>query len=261
MRRSTTSTLPPRRCRFGRFELRPARASCSRTASPSRLGARAFDLLVALADRPGELIAKDEFLATRVARSRGRGEQPAGADLDAAQDPRAGSRWPRFPARGYRFNLPVYPDAGAPAGPPRDPQRRRSGRGPRGALVRAPTCHRGSPGLYGRVDDISAIPAAFYVCTPRRHDHRRREASARRGSRKRWHGKNRPRTTRPLIRMASGGWSSRRLADGLLGAVAAAQAIGVRLAGRLRCRPDGLPIQARWPSGCCCARQLRASCR
>ena len=54
------------------------------------LGPRAFDLLVALVERAGRLVTKEELLDTGLARARRRGEQSAGAGLGAAQDSRAG---------------------------------------------------------------------------------------------------------------------------------------------------------------------------
>ena len=49
--------------RFGRFELQSGiSASCSSTGSPRALGARAFDLLLALIERRDRLVTKNELL-------------------------------------------------------------------------------------------------------------------------------------------------------------------------------------------------------
>lgn len=48
---------------FGPFTLIPARQVLMKGASQVRIGGRAFDLLVALVERPGELIAKQDLVS------------------------------------------------------------------------------------------------------------------------------------------------------------------------------------------------------
>ena len=48
--------------RFGHFELHPAERSLRVRGEPAVLGGRAFDLLLALAQRPGQLVTKQELL-------------------------------------------------------------------------------------------------------------------------------------------------------------------------------------------------------
>ncbi|HEY2615892.1 MAG TPA: winged helix-turn-helix domain-containing protein [Acetobacteraceae bacterium] len=48
---------------FDRFSLLPDRRQLLKDGVPIRLGARAFDILVTLAERPGELVTKDELIA------------------------------------------------------------------------------------------------------------------------------------------------------------------------------------------------------
>ncbi|HTP97793.1 MAG TPA: hypothetical protein VMN56_00620 [Casimicrobiaceae bacterium] len=48
--------------RFGRFELNPAIRQLSADGVPAALGARAFDVLVALIERRERLVPKDELL-------------------------------------------------------------------------------------------------------------------------------------------------------------------------------------------------------
>src|SRR5690349_10957202 len=48
--------------RFGRFELRPHERQLLVDGLPAPLGARAFDVLLTLARRPGELVSKHELL-------------------------------------------------------------------------------------------------------------------------------------------------------------------------------------------------------
>ena len=47
---------------FGRFELRPATRQLLVDKRPAALGARAFDLLLALIERRDRLVTKDELL-------------------------------------------------------------------------------------------------------------------------------------------------------------------------------------------------------
>ena len=47
---------------FGPFRLVPARQLLLRNDAPVALGARALDLLVALTDRAGEVVSKDELI-------------------------------------------------------------------------------------------------------------------------------------------------------------------------------------------------------
>jgi predicted ATPase/DNA-binding winged helix-turn-helix (wHTH) protein len=49
------------RLRFGEFELAPAARTLRRDGEEIRLGSRAFDILIALASRPGEILSKDDL--------------------------------------------------------------------------------------------------------------------------------------------------------------------------------------------------------
>jgi len=48
---------------FGPFELRPGQKLLLERSKPVRLGSRAFELLCALIERPGEIVARDELVA------------------------------------------------------------------------------------------------------------------------------------------------------------------------------------------------------
>jgi DNA-binding winged helix-turn-helix (wHTH) protein len=48
--------------RFGSFELAPVRRLLSRGGRPVKLGSRALDLLVALVERAGHVVTKDELM-------------------------------------------------------------------------------------------------------------------------------------------------------------------------------------------------------
>ncbi|MBK9135362.1 MAG: helix-turn-helix transcriptional regulator [Betaproteobacteria bacterium] len=52
------------RYRFDRFELQPAARRLIAEGADARVGARAFDVLLTLVERPGRVVAKDELLAT-----------------------------------------------------------------------------------------------------------------------------------------------------------------------------------------------------
>jgi len=54
---------PATRYRFGRFELQPSERRLLSDDQPVAVGPRAFDLLVTLVERAGELVTKDELLA------------------------------------------------------------------------------------------------------------------------------------------------------------------------------------------------------
>src|SRR5580698_7305814 len=63
METSSTSPMHGRRINFDRFSVLPDRRLLLRDGMPVRIGARAFDILAALAARPGELITKNELIA------------------------------------------------------------------------------------------------------------------------------------------------------------------------------------------------------
>ena len=54
--------MPPAPLRFGPFELRPVERQLRRDGRPLQLGARAFDLLLALVAERGRLLTKDQLL-------------------------------------------------------------------------------------------------------------------------------------------------------------------------------------------------------
>jgi predicted ATPase/DNA-binding winged helix-turn-helix (wHTH) protein len=92
--------------RFGRFELRPGERVLLADGAPVTLGARAFDLLVAFADRPGTLIGKDDLLAT-VWPGVVVEENNLQVQVSTLRKILGQSALATIPGRGYRFNLPV----------------------------------------------------------------------------------------------------------------------------------------------------------
>ena len=63
METSSTSPALGRRLNFDRFSMLPDQRLLLRDGTPVRIGARAFDILAALAARPGELVTKDELIS------------------------------------------------------------------------------------------------------------------------------------------------------------------------------------------------------
>ncbi len=97
--------------RFGAFCLWPVRRLLLQDNQPVRIGSRALDMLIALLERPGDLVTKDELMArvwpnTFV--------EPANLTVHIAAlrralgDGRDGNRFLiNIPGRGYRFVAPV----------------------------------------------------------------------------------------------------------------------------------------------------------
>ena len=57
-----SAVVPSVRYRFGSFELRPVERRLLARGAPVAIGPRAFDLLVALVERAGHLLTKDDLL-------------------------------------------------------------------------------------------------------------------------------------------------------------------------------------------------------
>jgi len=140
-------TQPAVPLRFGRFELQPHERRLLKGGLAVALGARAFDVLLALAERPGRLVGKralmelvwpglvvqDNNLAAQVSALR----KAIGDDLIAT-----------IPGRGYRFTGQI--ESAAPEPP-----------APRAKATTALRTNLPSelPALLGRDDDLSALGA------------------------------------------------------------------------------------------------------
>jgi len=96
---------------FGSFRLIPAQRTLSEDGKPLRLGGRALDILVALVERPGETISKEELIArawpdTVVEEAALRVH--VAALRKALADSHPGERYiVNHPGRGYAFIAPV----------------------------------------------------------------------------------------------------------------------------------------------------------
>jgi len=138
--------------RFGPFELQPHERRLLRDGEPVALGARAFDVLLALAERPGRLVGKrqlmqlvwpglvvqDNNLAAQVSALRKVVGEPVIATI---------------PGRGYRFVAHIETGMATPSEP-----------APRAVPESvSPTLRTNLPlelpALIGRVDDVAAIAA------------------------------------------------------------------------------------------------------
>src|SRR5258707_1148117 len=108
---------------FGSFRLLPEQRALFDGDTPLRLGHRAIDILIALADSAGELVGKDELVArvwpnTSVEEANLRVH--VAALRKALGDGQSGSRYiMTVPGRGYRFIAPVerLDEGGPPAEP------------------------------------------------------------------------------------------------------------------------------------------------
>ena len=151
------SAMAPRS--FGRFELRPSERVLLAEGTPVVLGARAFDLLVALTERPGSLIMKDDLLST-VWQGLVVEENNLQVQVSTLRKILGQNALATIPGRGYRFNLAVAIANSGPAA---------LADSPRGAASDAASDTRTSqmrgnlpartPRLFGRSEDLDAIVA------------------------------------------------------------------------------------------------------
>jgi predicted ATPase/DNA-binding winged helix-turn-helix (wHTH) protein len=147
------------RRRFGRFELRPGERMLLVDGVPVTLGARAFDLLVALVERPGTLITKDELLAT-VWPGLVVEENNLQVQVSTLRKILGQSALATIPGRGYRFSLAVASadaESAVPAVETRAIVADPSAASP-AATARTNLPSR-LPRLYGRTEDLAAIAA------------------------------------------------------------------------------------------------------
>jgi predicted ATPase/DNA-binding winged helix-turn-helix (wHTH) protein len=133
--------------RFGRFELQRSERRLLFDSRPVVLGARAFDLLVVLAERPGELVGKNELL-DRVWPGLVVEEGNIPVQVNALRKVLGSELIGTVPGRGYRFTARIEGKAAeqpAMAVPAPDPLQTR--------LPRA------LPALLGRAGDLATLGA------------------------------------------------------------------------------------------------------
>jgi TolB-like protein len=106
--------------RFGAFQLSAARRELRFRGHPVNLGVRAFDLLVALVDRRGELATKDDLMGAvwpgRVVDENNLAAQISALRKVLAADPDLSRCVQTAPGQGYRFVAGVAVEAAAHAG-------------------------------------------------------------------------------------------------------------------------------------------------
>jgi predicted ATPase/DNA-binding winged helix-turn-helix (wHTH) protein len=110
--------LPASVC-FGRFELRAREGRLLDTGAPVPLGGRAFDLLIALVERAGELVSRNELI-DRVWAGRVVEENNLSVQVNALRKAIGGEWLKTVPGRGYRLAIEL------PSGsvrPPPEPER------------------------------------------------------------------------------------------------------------------------------------------
>jgi len=141
-------TTPTAALRFGHFELHVHERRLLVDGEPAALGARAFDLLLALAERPGQLVGK-QALMDRVWPGLVVQENNLAAQISALRKVLGGDIIATIPGRGYRFTARIHATAAAPATAP-------------------PAAHHPAlrtnlpaelPALLGRDDDLAALGA------------------------------------------------------------------------------------------------------
>ena len=106
--------------RFGRFELQPGERRLLVDGDPVALGARAFDVLLALSERPGRLVGKRELMDL-VWPGLVVQENNLAAQVSALRKVVGEAVIATIPGRGYRFVAqaePVAPARGGPSPPP-----------------------------------------------------------------------------------------------------------------------------------------------
>ena len=142
--------------RFGRFELQSDERRLLVDGAPAVLGGRAFDLLLALAERPGQLVGK-HVLMDLVWPGLVVQENNLAAQISALRKVLGEDLIATIPGRGYRFVAPIEaaaaPEPSASAEAPADRRGAASGSGLRTNLPAE------LPALLGRAHELDALAA------------------------------------------------------------------------------------------------------
>ena len=110
-----TVTAPSSGYRFGRFDLQPDSQRLLVDGAPATLGPRAFALLVALAERAGQLVSKAELLDL-VWPGLVVEENNLQVQISALRKILGAGAIATVPGRGYRFTLSLEPAGALPGG-------------------------------------------------------------------------------------------------------------------------------------------------
>jgi len=148
---TATSGRTADRYRFDRFELQPAARRLLAEGREAKVGARAFDVLLALVERPGRVVGKDDLLAT-VWPGTVVEEANLAVQVSALRKVLGSGLIATVAGRGYQFTGTLEPLATAPAGA--DAAREATAlAAARGAVPRATTP------IYGRNDELTELGA------------------------------------------------------------------------------------------------------
>ena len=144
--------------RFGRFELQPDERCLRVDGAPAALGGRAFDLLLALAERPGHLVGKHDLMDL-VWPGLVVQENNLAAQISALRKVLGDGVITTIPGRGYRFVAAVESAAPADASS-RSAAQATSRDGAGSVAARLPTRLPAElPALLGRADELEALAA------------------------------------------------------------------------------------------------------
>lgn len=130
--------------RFGHFELRVLEHRLMADGKPVALGGRAFDLLLALVQRAGQLVTRNELI-DQVWPGRVVEENNLSVQVNALRRVLGGQWLLTVPGRGYRFVAPLLPAQPAAVPPPAAPPHQSTHLPTQQAL------------LIGRSDDLAAL--------------------------------------------------------------------------------------------------------
>lgn len=146
--------LGPGALRFGRFELQPLERRLLVDGQAAALGARAFDLLLALAAQPGTLLTKHQLLEA-VWPGVVVEENNLTTQISTLRKAMGGDVIVTIPGRGYRFAArPEAPAGTEPA--PRPPTPSSATPPPPASKVKT-NLPSDLPGLLGRAEDLAAL--------------------------------------------------------------------------------------------------------
>ncbi|HSI49571.1 MAG TPA: winged helix-turn-helix domain-containing protein [Ideonella sp.] len=140
--------------RFASFEIRPAERQLLKAGQPAELGTRAFDLLLALAERRERVVSKHELLEL-VWPGLVVEENNIAVQVNALRKLLGGDVVTTIPGRGYRFTAPADAPAAAVAAPP-SPEAVPAGVQPKALPTNLP---RVLQTLRGRTEDLAALGA------------------------------------------------------------------------------------------------------
>ena len=146
--------------RFGRFELQPHERRLLVDGAPAQLGARALDVLIALAERAGSLVTKHELMDLvwpEVVVE----ENNLQAQVSALRKVLGGELIATIPGRGYRFTGRVERVEGSAAAAPGVPAVASTREATPPATHSLSEASLDASGLIGRDGDLRALDRAF----------------------------------------------------------------------------------------------------